>query len=424
MFPIIVSNNPQLCTYVDHLSLHLSAPQRCHVVNVADSILVTDGPKTLAALMRHCLTAPDVSNVADTFRIAPWEASTIREPVATEAVRTALTHLDTLNEPRFLLVNIDDSLAIKDPDTRHLEGVDWYFDHAASRRQRAPYQNALCSIDVTLVAGDHSFTFDVQPYLNKKTVRRLNRTRQGRKRLHFRSKYRIVRAILERLVPLIPKAVRVYVLCDSWYAAARLIKYVRRQNWHIICRVKANRRLDKQPLSARDAAQRHQRCSRVTTTAADGTATIYLVRSMIGHLRGVPFPVCALVSRRHYRDHCPVYFVSTDLSLSPQATLGHYSKRWASEVENWYHHERVGLGDFRVQSFEAIMKYWAVVLLAWGYVQRRAVQEPGNRTYTPADIMRRHRLEHARQMLVAFGREVLATGDIDAAVQRFLADTS
>lgn len=418
MFPLIVANNPHLCTYVDGLKLDLSVPQRRHVLNVADSLLVTDGPKTLAALMRHCLHAPDVSNVADSFRLAPWTAATLHPAVAAQAVMTALAHLETCPEPRFLLIDIDDSLAIKDPDTRHLEGVDWHYDHAARRRKRARCQNAMCAIIVTLVAGQHSFTFDVQPYLTKKTVRRLNRTRQGDKRLHFRSKYRLVRAILEQLAPLIPKTVRVYVQCDAWYSSARLITYVRRQDWHLIGRVKANRRLDKQALSAWDAAQRHQRYRRVTTTAADGTPTTYLVRSMTGHLHAVPFPVCALVSRRHYRDPYPVYFISTDLSLAPQSTLSKYSHRWACEVENWYHHERVGLGDFRLQSYEAILKYWAVVLLAWGYVQQRAVQQSD----TPAAVIRRHRQEHARHMLVAFGQEVLATGDIAAAVQRFLPD--
>lgn len=423
MFPTIVSNNPKLCTFVDHLNLALTVPQRRHVLNVADSLLVTDGPKTLAALMRHCLNAPDVSNVADTFRIAPWEATAIRKPVAAEMVRTALAYLETLSEPHILLVNVDDSLAIKDPDTRHLEGVDWHYDHAASRRKRARCQNAMCSIIVTLVAGSHSFTFAVQPYLNKKTVRRLNCRRQKQQRLHFASKYHIVRSILECLVPLIPRTVRVYVQCDAWYSSARLITYVRRQNWHIICRVKANRKLGNQRISACDAAQRHKRYCRVTTTAADGMETTYLVRSMTGRIHNVPFPVCGLVSRRHSGDTHPVYFISTDLSLSPQPTLTNYSKRWACEVENWYHHERVGLGDFRLQSYEAIIKYWSVVLLAWGYLQQRAVQEAGERACSPADIIRRHRHEHARQMLVAFGQEVLATGDVDAVVQRFLPDT-
>jgi len=424
MFPAIVSNNRNLCTFVDHLGLPLSVPQRRHVLNVADSLLVTDGTKTLAALMRHCLAAPDVSNVADTFRIAPWQAADIEEPVATEMVETALSYVKTASEPRMLLVSIDDSLAIKDPHTQHLEGVDWHYDHAAAQRKRTRLQNAMAYITVTLVAGDHSFTFAVQPYLNNKTVRRLNRKRQGTQRLHFASKYRIVRSILLRLVPLIPKTVRVYVLCDAWYSSARLIKFVRQQDWHIICRVKANRRLDKQAISTRGAAQRHKRYSRVTTTAADGTKTTYLVRSMIGHLHKVPFPVCGLVSRRHYRDENPVYFISTDLSLSPQVTLGNYSHRWASEVENWYHHEWVGLGDFRLQSYEAITKYWAVVLLAWAYLQQRAVQDPGDRPCTPADIIQRHRREHARQMLTAFGREVLATGDVEAVVHRFLPDDS
>jgi hypothetical protein len=111
------------------------------------------------------------------------------------------------------------------------------------------------------------------------------------------------------------------------------------------------------------------------------------------------------------RNRFPVYFISTDASLAPQPTLGRHSKRWACEVDNWYHHERVGLGDFRLQSFEAIQKYWAVALLAWGYVQWRTVQDAAGRTFTPAAIIRRHRAEHMRQRSCLRSR-VLATGDV------------
>jgi len=35
-----------------------------------------------------------------------------------------LERLERRGERRRLLINLDDSLAIKDPDTRHLQGVD------------------------------------------------------------------------------------------------------------------------------------------------------------------------------------------------------------------------------------------------------------------------------------------------------------
>ncbi|WP_262562692.1 hypothetical protein [Acaryochloris sp. CCMEE 5410] len=35
--------------------------------------------------------------------------------------------------------------------------------------------------------------------------------------------------MLQQLQPLLPKEWRVYVLFDSWYASAKLLKFVRRQ---------------------------------------------------------------------------------------------------------------------------------------------------------------------------------------------------
>ena len=53
MLTRILHNNPVLCTFIDQLDLHLSAPQLRHVTNVADGLLVTDAPKTLAEIQRQ-----------------------------------------------------------------------------------------------------------------------------------------------------------------------------------------------------------------------------------------------------------------------------------------------------------------------------------------------------------------------------------
>ena len=123
MLTRILHNNPELCTFIDHLELQLSAPQRRHVTNVADGLLVTDAPKTLAEIQRQFVECVDPSNIADTFRIAPWTAEDIRSPLSEMLMRTALERLEPQGQPRRLLINLDDSLAIKDPDTRCLQGV-------------------------------------------------------------------------------------------------------------------------------------------------------------------------------------------------------------------------------------------------------------------------------------------------------------
>ena len=63
------------------------------------------------------------------------------------------------------------------------------------------------------------------------------------------------------------------------------------------------------------------------------------------------------------------------LSLSAQNILSIYQKRWPIEVDNFYVKQHLGLADFRVQSYEAIEKWFAVVFLALGFLQWRLNHE-------------------------------------------------
>jgi len=420
MLTRILHNSRELCTFVDQLGLKLSIPQRRHVINVADGLLVTDARKTLAEIQRQFVSCVDPSNMADTFRIAPWTAADVRTPLTTLLMRTALERLERQRHPRRLLINLDDSLAIKDPHTRCLQGVDWHYDHAARRRKRHRYQKALAYLGCNVIAGDWNFTFAIQPYLRAKTVRRINRSRPSEQRLHFVSKYRLARRFLEACRRLIPADVAVYVHFDAWYASARMLKYIRCQGWHATCRVRANRKLNGQRIAQRALAQRHQRYVYVDIPAADGSKTTYLVRDMIGRLSKVPFDVRVLASRRHYRDHRPVYFVSTDLCLSPQKALQWYARRWNCEVDNFYLKQRLGLGDFRLQPYEAIDKFCTVVHLAWAYVQWRLAHQLNGHLQIPADVIRLHRDEHARDWLVGACQEAIASGNMDTVLRHFL----
>ncbi len=420
MLTRILHNNPALCTFIEQLNLELSAPQLRHVTNVADGLLVTDAAKTLAEIQRQFVTCVDPSNIADTFRIAPWTAEDIRRPLTALLMRTALERLEKRSQPRRLFINLDDSIAIKDPDTHCLQGVDWHYDHSHKRRRRYRQQNGLAYLACNIVAGDWTFTFALYPYLRRQTVRRINRKRSPGNRVRFICKYRLARQILEECRSLIPSDVAVYVHFDAWYASARLLRYIRRQGWHATCGVRANRHLSGQRLDQRFLAQRHRRYVRVDVDAADGSKRTYLVRDLVGRLNKVPFDVRGLASKRHYRDHRSVYFISTDLSLTPHTALQWYARRWNCEVDNFYLKQRLGLGDFRLQPYEAIDKFCTVVHLAWAYVQWRLARNTDHRVRTPADVIRLHRDEHARDWLIGACQEAIACGDINAVVQRFL----
>jgi len=132
----------------------------------------------------------------------------------------------------------------------------------------------------------------------------------------------------------------------------------------VIGAIKSNRKLADQQLSQWPQTLRHQRYQRVQLTATDQRLRTYLVRTLRGKLTKLSFEVCVLIRHRHPRDKHPKYFLCTDLTLSAQQILSIYQKRWPIEVENVYVKQHLGLADFRVQSYEATEKWFAIVFLA------------------------------------------------------------
>lgn len=420
MLTRILYNSPKLKEFVEQLDLPLSKPQLQHGLNLADAILVTESEKTLAELQRQFVDCVDASNMADNLRCAPWTADDIRQKVGAFLIREAVARARRLDLSKIICVSLDDSLEPKDEDTEHLDVVDWYHDHAASSKGKPRYRNGFVYLDCNVWIGGLSFTYTLRLYLREKTIRRLNRTRSPDHRLHFISKTRLARQILNELKPLLPDDFKVYVLFDSWYAAARLLKFIHRQGWYTICALKSNRKLNGQRLDRHDLAQRHRRYTPVRVAAADGEKHTYQVREVVGRLEDVPFDVRVLISRRHYRDRHPKYFACTDLSLGSALPLQWYAKRWGCETDNLYVQTRLGIGDFRVQSYEATDKWCAAVHLTWAYVQWRLATEGDACVRTPADVIRRHRDEHARVWLEGACREAMATGDIETVLRRYL----
>ena len=416
MLPII-QHTPTLIAFMLALQLSLSRPQRDHVCNVIAGLIVGQGRKTLSDLCRLQVEQPDPKAMADTFRESPWTAHLIRSPLRHFLVRTALRLAQAVGAEHLVFLSLDDSLTVKGQATRQLEGVDWHHDHTESRPGHPKYKNGMVFLLLRLHVGPFSFTVDMRLYLREKTVRQLNRGRPKAQRLKFRSKISLARSMLSEVAPLIPADYPVYVLFDSWYAAAKLIKWCRRRDWHVICALRSNRGLNGIRLALHHQQLRHQRYTRITLTAAD-TARTYLVRDLTGTLNEVAGTVRVFISKRHPNDRKPRYFMATDLSLSAQQALTWYQKRWPCEVANLYLKTRLGLGDFRLRSFEAIEKYHVTCWLALAFLEWRVATQPAH-FKTPADVIRQERLDHARQTLRAACEMAIQTGDLDQVMERF-----
>ena len=423
MLKRIVHPSAFLVTFVTLLHLNLSKPQRRHLLRTADAIIVCEGRKTLANLYRQWVEAPDASAVADFFRVSPWEAEDIYQALGPFAIADMLRRAEEEGAEPIIWASIDDSATRKDKDTHALEAVDWIFDHSASGKGQTAYCKGAVHVTLRIQIGAYSYTFAWRLYLREKTVRRLNRRRPKGKRLRFKSKYRLAREMLEKLGALLPEGYTVYVLFDRWYASGKLIKFIRRQGWHVICALKRNRTLNGIRVDQWDQRLRHKRYTRIRVPAADGATRTYLVRSVQGHLGGVPFDVCVLISRRHNRDKHPKYFLCTDLTLTAQTVLIWYGNRWPLEVDYWYLKQPLGLGDFRVQAYEAIEKWYAVLHLVLTFLQWRLheARERGQPLRSLADVIHQQRAEHAQEVLTSACQEAIRMGSIKPVLQRFIA---
>ena len=419
MLKTIISNSPALLAFMVAAQIRLSKPQRQHVLNVVDGLVVGEGEKNLSALSRLFVTEPDPKAVADTFRESPWTAESIRSPLKRFLVNTAFKLAQATGLEHLVFLSIDDSLAVKDKATRHLEAVDWHHDHTESTPKKPVYKNGTVFVLCRLHVGPFNFTVDLRVYLREKTVRRLNRKRPKDRRLKFRSKYSLAREMLAELESLIPDGYPVYVLFDSWYASAKLIKWCRRRNWHVICALKSNRCLNGEQVGTHNQLLKHQRYLRVTLTAADNRSRTYLVRQVDGRLNDIPYDVRVFISKHSRRDRRPRYFMSTDLSLSAYQVLSRYMKRWPCEVANLYLKTRLGLADFRLRSFESIEKFLVLTWLALAFLEWRLATTQQPYTRNLADVIRLQRHEHARRTLRAACQMAIQTGDVDPVLDRF-----
>lgn len=424
MLKTIVQQSQSLVAFISALHLALYQPQKRHLIQVLDALLVSQGRKTLSDLYRVWVGKLDPKNAADFFRESPWKVEAISRPRKQFMVKKFLELARQLGIELTILIGVDDSLGKKGKATRHLQVVDYHHDHTESTSKKQVYTNGYVYVEVHVQIGPIGFLFDTRLYQREKKVRQLNREREAGQRLHYRSKYNLARAMLEEFAELLPKGHQVYVLFDSWYASAKLIKFCRRQRWHVICAIKSNRRIDKKRIDHYNLALKHKHYQQVTLEALDPNrkAPTYLVRTIHGHLQAIAEPVQAFISKKRPGDKYPKYFVCTDTTLSAQQALRYYQKRWPVEVDNFYLKDVLGLGDFRLQSFEAAEKWFAVVVLAINYLQYQAAQAylQSHARLPLADFIRQHRLEHLRLLLRTVIEEARQAQEPEAILAKYL----
>ncbi len=152
-------------SFFNELDIDLTLPQRQHMLNMADALLVCEDTKTLVALQRQFVQAPDASNMAVFSRISPQQAHDARDALRHDQVGRLLAEAKRTDASQVIYINIDDSLGEKDKATRHFQVVDWHHDHSESTQNKPGCKNGFCYLVCTMRVGKQTATVDLRLYL-------------------------------------------------------------------------------------------------------------------------------------------------------------------------------------------------------------------------------------------------------------------
>ena len=396
----IVKYTKSVHTFLLLFKLNFSKPQMRHIENFIEALIACQGRKTIARLNNLLFDNVDQSAFTDFFTYSPWDDEQLRLNTLktfTDLIAPKGSQLSLFeNEPMFII--IDDSKAPKHKNSKGFEVTDWHFNTSEIKG----YYYGMPFVTFHIIRGHLSFPVALRPYLRQKTVRSKNRKRrrQGkRSKIPFKSKYTIVRETLSQLAALIDVNIPVYVLFDSWYASAKLIKYCRNQTWHVICALRSNRKFRKsgatQSDQLRKIARRIRKKDFIKTKmkSSDDSSISYWVNTQRGFLNKFKDEVSIFISKTHYNDKRPTFFMCTDLSLSAQKALSFYGKRWAVEVDHLYLKVHLGLADFRLRSYEGVRRYFDLTCLTLAFLYWRRVKENSADVRTISDVIAVHRRE-------------------------------
>jgi len=413
----IVKPTKLLLEFLPMFKHNLSKPQLVHLTHFIEALLACEGTKTIARLNRLLVDASDQSAFTDFFTYSPWDDAAFRQSVRRALVKWVLAENESTFSPHPVLIKVDDSFNTKPKESLHFEVTDWHRDTCKNRG----FHYGVVFVTVHISCGKRSTPIALELYLRAKTVRRLNRKREKGERIPFRTKLSILKKIFRELAPLIAENTKVYVLCDSWYTSAKLIKFCRRLKWHLIGAIKSNRIFTNNGDTKTRQIARHARYKRnrdfkqVTLKSSDGSVS-YWVLALKGRLKSVKDTVSIFISKKHYGDKYPEYFLCTDTSLSAQQALALYTGRWVVEVDHLYLKIRLGLGDFRLRSYKGVSRYFDLVCLTLAYLYWRKLKESTSEVKTLSDVIAKHRLEQQEAFLRVFGQRVLETGSVDQAI--------
>jgi SRSO17 transposase len=174
----------------------------------------------------------------------------------------------------------------------------------------------------------------------------------------------------------LPKGLKVTVLFDSYYLCDVVADACRARGWHYIGVGKSNRNLtvggQKKKLDryGRNVLGRDGRWRNIQGLRQNGK---YCLASRVGFMKKLGEVKVVFSRRRNERKI--VTLVTDDLGASMSSIVADYLKRWAIELLIKDEKQQLGLGDYRVLRYRAVVRHLHLVDVAYACLTRLAIDE-------------------------------------------------
>jgi len=160
----------------------------------------------------------------------------------------------------------------------------------------------------------------------------------------------------------IPDKFNVTVLFDAFYLCPAVVSACQKRKWHYIGVSKSNRWFTVNSIKHKVGKYGENilnRTGRWYSIKGLCKTSSYKLTQRVGTMKKLG-KVKVVFSRRR-NDHAVVALVTDDICMSMKKVVSHYLKRWAIEVMIKEQKQHLGLGDYRVWRYRAIVRHLCLV---------------------------------------------------------------
>jgi len=384
-----IAQDTSLRQFAQSLCAVFSLPQWQYFVTVLLGLLQCDERHTLTGLLRQVAVQVTVSGLSRFLKSAPWSLGDLTAarqarfearlaPLVAQAHAQARARRPRRRgRPRRTVVTgfliLDDSTHVK-RDAQAMEGQGWHY--SSSDKRTMPGHSLFQGVYLLL---GQQFPLSPQMYRQQAVCEQAG--------VPFRSKVDLAVQAIHSFQPQ-PDA-HTHVLTDAWYTNGRTWRAARQRGWDITGGLKSNRQLrgvgsdgQRQWLSLAEyaAGLRAADFQAVAWPTQEGGKTVYahLVRTRVKKLGACQVLIVKPSADAPTRD--ARFWATSRLQDTLAQVLAVAAQRWTVETLFADFKELMGSDQYQVRSAQAIVRFWALGLCLYQYldeVRTRLQQERG-----------------------------------------------